>query len=156
MPPVARELEREEEEVTRTRERTFKIAMSDEPGTYPEDELHQLLVECLARKLVTIDWIRDVLLPECLKQPTVTRDQLKTQLVAKTQADARKIGLALTSLSNQLGRKENDFLRQILGFGHPNHYWEKDDVFIRPEHRDLVIQVLEEVRPETVAPAATP
>lgn len=146
----------EEEEVTRTRERTFKIPMSDEPGTYPEDELHQLLVEYLSRNLVTIDWIKDVLLPECLKKPTVTRSELKTQLMAKTQADARKIGLALTSLSNQLGRKENDFLRQVLGYGYPNHYWEKDDFFIRPEHRDLVIQVLEEVSPDTASPPATP
>ena len=146
----------EEEEVTRTKERTFKIPMSDEPGKYPEDELHQLLVDYLSRTLVTIDWIRDVLLPECLKQATVTRDELKTQLVAKTQADARRIGLALTSLSNQLGRKENAFLRQVLGYGYPNHYWEKDDFFIRPEHRDLVIQVLEEVSPDTASPGATP
>jgi hypothetical protein len=136
----------EEEEVTRTRERTFKIPMSDEPGTYPEDQLHQLLVEYLSRNLVTIGWIRDVLLPECLKQSTVTRDELKTQLMARTQADARKIGLALTSLSNQLGRKENDFLRQVLGYSYPNHFWEKDHFFIPPEHRELVVLVLAEIR----------
>jgi ribosomal protein S24E len=139
----------EEEEVTRTRERTFKIPMSDEPGRYPDDELHRRLVDYLSRNLVTIDWIRDVLLPECLQRSTVTREELKTQLVAKTQADARKIGLALTSLSNQLGRKENDFLRQVLGYSYPNHFWEKDDFFIRPEHRDLVIQVLAEVRSDS-------
>jgi hypothetical protein len=146
----------EEEEVTRTGTRTFKIPMSDEPGTYPEDELHPLLVEYLSRELPTIGWIRDVLLPECLKQSTVTRDELKTQLVAKTQTDARKIGLALTSLSNQLGRKENDFLRQVLGYGYPNHYWEKDDFFVRSEHRNLVVQVIEEVRTATPAPASMP
>jgi ribosomal protein S24E len=146
----------EEEEVTRTGTRTFKIPMSDEPGTYPEDELHPLLVEYLSRELPTIGWIRDVLLPECLKQSTVTRDELKTQLVAKTQTDARKIGLALTSLSNQLGRKENDFLRQVLGYGYPNHYWEKDDFFVRSEHRNLVVQVIEAVRTATPAPASMP
>jgi hypothetical protein len=76
----------------------------------------------------------------------VTRDQLK-DLVAQTEyAEARKVGLALGSLSVQLGRKENDFLRQVLGYGYPDHPWEKDDFFIRPEHRELVAQVLDEVR----------
>lgn len=134
------------EEETRTGRRNPKIAMSDEPGTYSEDQLRPLLVDYLSRNLVTIGWIRDLLLPECMTQPTVTRNQLK-ELVAQTEsADARKIGLALGSLSSQLGRKENDFLRQVLGYGYPNHYWEKDDFFIRPEHRELVGQVLEEVR----------
>jgi hypothetical protein len=82
----------------------------------------------------------------------VTRDQLK-DLVAQTEsAEARKVGLALGSLSVQLGRKENDFLRQVLGYGYPDHPWEKDDFFIRPEHRELVAQVLDEVRCAPIDP----
>jgi hypothetical protein len=142
----------EEEEEARTGGKKFTIPMSDEPGTYQEDQLRGLLVEYLSRNLVTIAWIRDLLLPECLKQPTVTRDQLK-DLVAQTEStDARKVGLALGSLSSQLGRKENDFLRQVLGYGYPNHPWEKDDFFIRPEHRELVAQILEEVRADRSRP----
>ena len=142
----------EEEEEARTAGRKFKIPMSDEPGTYAEDQLRRLLVEYLSRNLVTIGWIRDLLLPECLQRPTVTRDQLK-DLVAQTEsAEARKVGLALSSLSSQLGRKENDFLRQVLGYGYPDHPWEKDDFFIRPEHRELVAQVLDEVRADRSGP----
>jgi hypothetical protein len=142
----------EEEEEARTAGRKFKIPMSDEPGTYPEDQLRGLLVEYLSRNLVTIGWIGELLLPECLQRPTVTRDQLK-DLVAQTEsAEARKVGLALGSLSSQLGRKENDFLRQVLGYGYPDHPWEKDDFFIRPEHRELVAQVLDEVRADRSGP----
>jgi hypothetical protein len=87
--------------------------------------------------------VRDLLLPACLEQPKVTRDRLR-ELVAQTEsADAGKIGPALSSLSSQLGRKGNDFLRQALGYSSANHPWEKDDFFIRPEHRELVVQVLE-------------
>jgi hypothetical protein len=142
----------EEEEEARGGGRKFTIPMSDEPGTYPEDQLRVLLVEYLSRNLVTIRWIRDLLLPECLRVPVVTRVQLKDLVAQKESADARKVGLALTSLSSQLGRKENDFLRQVLGYGYPNHPWEKDDFFIRPEHRDLVSQVLEEAHPEAAQP----
>lgn len=145
----------EEEEEARA-PRRFTIPMSDEPGSYPEEELRPRLVEYLSRDLVTIGWIRDLLLPACLEDPKVTRDQLK-ELVAQTEsADAKKVGLALGSLSSQLGRKENDFLRQVLGYGYPNHPWEKDDFFIRPKYRDLVAQVLKEVRDDGAAPAAPP
>jgi hypothetical protein len=86
----------------------------------------------------------------------VTRDQLK-ELVAQTEsADAKKLGLALGSLSSQLGRKENDFLRQVLGYSYPNHPWEKDDFFIRQEYRGLVAQVLKEVRGDRAEPNAAP
>ncbi|HEX2458711.1 MAG TPA: hypothetical protein VHJ58_01075, partial [Vicinamibacterales bacterium] len=142
----------EEEEEARTAGRKFKIPMSDEPGTYPEDQLRGLLVEYLSRNLVTIGWIGELLLPECLQRPTVTRDQLK-DLVAQTEsAEARKVGLALGSLSSQLGRKENDFLRQVLGYGYPDLPWEKDDFFVRPEHRELVAQVLDAVRADRSGP----
>jgi hypothetical protein len=145
----------EEEEEART-PRKFTIPMSDEPGSYPEEELRPRLVGYLSRSLVTIGWIRDLLLPACLEYPKVTRDQLK-ELVAQTEsADAKKVGLALGSLSSQLGRKENDFLRQVLGYSYPNHPWEKDDFFIRPEYRDLVAQVLKEVRGDRAEPTAGP
>jgi hypothetical protein len=144
----------EEEEEARTGGRKFTIPMSDEPGVYPEEELRPLLIEYLSRNLVTIGWIRDLLLPACLEQPKLTRDQLK-ELVAQTEsAAAKNVGLALSSLSSQLGRKENDFLRQVLGYSYPNYPWMKDDFFIRPVHHDLVSEVLEEVRRGEAQPTA--
>jgi ribosomal protein S24E len=146
----------EEEEEARSRERKFTIPMSDEPGSYPEEELRPRLVEYLSRNLVTIGWIRDLLLPACVERPKLTRDELKELVAQSEAADAKKVGLALGSLSSQLGRKENDFLRQVLGYSYPNHPWEKDDFFIRAEHRELVAQVLEEVRRDKAQPAAAP
>lgn len=145
----------EEEEDART-PRKFTIPMSDEPGSYPEEVLRPRLVEYLSRNLVTVGWIRDLLLPACLENPKVTRDQLKELVAQAESADAKKVGLALGSLSSQLGRKENDFLRQVLGYSYPNHPWEKDDFFIRPEYRDLVAQVLNEVRRDRAEPTARP
>lgn len=140
----------EEEEEARVGGRKFTIPMSDEPGAYPEEQLRARLIGYLSRNLVTIGWIRDLLLPECLKQPMVTRDELK-ELVAQTEAaDAKKVGLALSSLSSQLGRKENDFLRQVLGYAYPNYPWMKDEFFIRPQYRELVAEGLGEVHAVTV------
>ncbi len=142
----------EEEEEARTGGRKFTIPMSDDPGAYTEEELRDRLIEYLSRNLLTIGWIRDLLLPACLEQPKMTRDQLK-ELVAQTEsADAKKIGLALSSLSSQLGRKENDFLRQVLGYSYPNYPWMKDDFFIRSEYRELVAQILEAVPGDRVEP----
>ncbi len=136
----------EEEEEARIGGRKFKIPMSDEPGSYQEDQLRARLKTYLSRDLTTIGWIRDLLLPECLKQATVTRDELK-KLVAEVEgADEKSVGLALSSLSTQLGRKENDFLRQVLGYSYPNHPWMKDDFFIMPQFRELLIEVLDDIQ----------
>jgi len=72
----------EEEEEARVGGRKYKIPMSDEPGVYPEEQLRARLIGYLSRNLVTIGWIRDLLLPECLQQPVVTRDQLKELVVS--------------------------------------------------------------------------
>lgn len=145
----------EQVEETRARERKFTIPMSDEPGSYHEEDLRPRLIEYLSRSLVTIGWIRDLLLPACLEKPKVTRDELKAELVARTEsADPKRVGLALSSLSTQLGRKENDFLRQVLGYNYPNYPWMKDDFFIRPEYRELVTQVLKETRGDQAQPTA--
>lgn len=144
----------EEEEEARA-PRKFTIPMSDEPGSYPEDVLRPRLVEYLSRNLITVGWIRDLLLPACLQGPKVTRDPLK-DLVAQTEsADAKKVGLALGSLSSQLGRKENDFLRQVLGYSYPNHPWEKDDFFIRREYLELVAHVLKEIPGDRTQPTTS-
>lgn len=136
----------EEEEETRTGGKKFKIPMSDEPGSYDEEQLRTQLKAYLSRDLTTIGWIRDLLLPECLEQSTVTRDELKKLVAEAEDSDEKSAGLALSSLSTQLGRKENDFLRQVLGYSYPNHPWMKDDFFVRPQFRELLVEVLGDIR----------
>jgi len=47
---------------------------SDEPGTYKDYELEELLKEYLKKERITPRRIKDVLLPLCLKNPIVSRD----------------------------------------------------------------------------------
>ena len=43
--------------------------------------------------------------------------------------------------------EKNDFLRQVIGYDHPNYRWEKDNYFVRDQYRDLVAEVLKETQP---------
>lgn len=117
--------------------------MSDEPGTYEEDQLKELLIRYLSQDLVTARRIRDILLPTCLEKDLVTREELKQEFVKRdVAADSSKAGYALTVISVQLGMQKNDFLRQVIGYEHPTYYWEKDNYFIRPSYKPLVAEVL--------------
>jgi hypothetical protein len=49
---------------------------------------------------------------------------------------------SLAVISLQLGMLKNDFLRQVLAYEYPTYSWEKDNYRIRPEYRDLVVDVL--------------
>lgn len=119
------------------------ITMSDDAGSYEYDQLELLLVRYLSQKLVTAQRIRDILLPLCLKQDHVTREELKEEFVARNIApDVNKAGYSLTSFSLQIGLQKNDFLRQVIGYQYPNNPWEKDNYFIQPEYRSLVEKVL--------------
>lgn len=144
----------EQIEAERTKKaKTFTVPMSDEPGEYERDQLRELLGRYLSQDgFVTVQRIRDVLLPACLEQEVVTRDTLKQALVRSGAADdLSKAGLSLTGLSSQMGMQKNDFLRQVIGYGYPNNHWEKDDYHIRPEYRDLVREVLAELHTDTGA-----
>jgi hypothetical protein len=46
-----------------------------------------------------------------------------------------------------MGMAKNDFLRQIIAYEYPNFTWEKDNFSIRKQYRELVKQVLEELKP---------
>lgn len=130
----------------RVRSRKFQIPMSDEPGTYDEDELRQMLKQYLAQDTKTPRRIRDILLPAALKQKRVQREKLKEEFVACGIADeVNKAGLQVTGISQQIGMEKNAFLRQVIGYEYPNNPWEKDNYFIRDEYRETVKQVLEEL-----------
>jgi hypothetical protein len=91
--------------------------------------------------------MRDILLPACLKTKILTRDQSKKAFVDFDPTyDESKVGYYLTPLSSQLGMKKNDFLRQVVAYEYPRHPWEKDNFSIREEYRDLVRQVLDELK----------
>jgi len=136
----------EEVEKERTKKKKFTIPMSDEPGSYESDELKSLLIDYLKRPQVTIQRIKDVILPYCLKHKKMTRDKLKEELLKyDSELESSKVGYHLTVISNQLGMKKNDFLRQVLKYEYPNNPWEKDNYQIREEYRGLVEEILNEL-----------
>lgn len=136
----------EEVEQERIRKRKFQIPMSDEPGKYELPELRRLLAQYLTQDLYSARRIQSVLLPVCLEQGVVTRDELKEEFVKRGQADSvRDAGYFLSLISQQIGMKKNDFLRQVIGYEYPNNPWEKDNYRIRDEYRELVSEVSQEL-----------
>jgi hypothetical protein len=133
------------EEVVREktkRQRTFQIPMSDEPGSYPMDELRSRWKQYLANGSDTATWIRQILLPACLQSDKVSRDTIKQQLVEKHFADTlQKAGYQLSVISGQFGRAENDFLRQVIDYDYPTNPWEKDNYHIRDGYREFAQQL---------------
>ena len=83
---------------------------------------------------------------------SLTREQLKKELLDYDSAlDASKVGYHLTTMSSQLGMKKNDFLRQVVAYEYPNYAWEKDNFSLREEFKDLVREVLDEIKDKTGA-----
>ena len=132
----------------RTKRGKFKIPMSDEPGSYENEELRELLTRYLSQEMVSAKRIRNVLLPACLEHGVLQRDQLKEEFVTRGEAeDIALAGYRVTLVSSQLGMEKNDFLRQVVGYSYPNNSWEKDDYFIRDEYKDFVKELLDELGP---------
>ena len=126
------------------KKKRFEIPMSDEPGNYDENTLKEFLTNYLSRNQITIQRIKNVLLPACLEKNIVTREELKSELVKNDPTvDETKVGYYLTVISSQLGMKKNDFLRQVLKYEYPNNPWEKDNFQIINEYRKLVEEILE-------------
>jgi len=140
---ISEELEQERVE----KQKKFKIPMSDDPGKYEEQQLKKILIEYLTRKDVTNQRIRDVLFPACLQKKVITREELKHKyLEVEPNVDESKVGYYLTPISSQLGMTKNDFLRQVITYEYPRFSWEKDNFSIRDEYRNLVKQILDEIK----------
>jgi hypothetical protein len=91
--------------------------------------------------------MRDILLPALLKTKVLSRDQVKRAFVDfDPKYDENKVGYYLTLVSSQLGMAKNDFLRQVVAYDYPRHHWEKDNFSIRDEYRNLVKEVLDELK----------
>jgi len=141
----------EEVEKAKSEKRKFKILMSDEPGEYSDEELKDLLKKYLSKDLYSARRIKNVVLPYLLKNKIATRSELKQELVKTGIAkDEGQSGYFLSLISNQLGQKKKDYLRQIISYEYPNHPWEKDNFTIREEYRDLVINILNELNEKDI------
>jgi hypothetical protein len=137
----------EMEEERRRKQKKFEIPMSDDPGSHDIPQLKQLLSDYLSRDKVTNRRMRDILLPSLLKKKVLTRHELKKEFVEfDPNYDESTVGYYLSLVSSQLGMKKNDFLRQVVAYEYPRHRWEKDNFSIREQYRDLVNEVLEEMK----------
>ena len=124
----------------------FTIPKSDEPGSYEDDVLEEKLKMYLSKKLYSAQRIRDFFLPILIEKGKITRDQLRKEFVRLEAADDKsQAGYFLALISNQLGHKWKDYLRQIIYYEYPNHPWEKDNFRIREGYTNLVKKVLSEL-----------
>jgi hypothetical protein len=100
--------------------------MSNEPGTYEPGTLEIKLTEYLSKNLFSSQRIRDFFLPILLEKGQVTRELLRKEFVRlKAAPDESQAGYFLSLISNQLGHKWKDYLRQIVSYDFPKHPWEK-------------------------------
>lgn len=133
----------EREKVNRKK---YVIEMSNEPGSYEIIDLKEKLKKYLSENLYSAKRIRDCFLPTLLKHEKVTREHMRKEFVnMKAAPDESQAGYFLALISNQLGHKKKDFLRQVISFEYPNYPWEKDNFCIRLEYRQLVEDVLKEL-----------
>jgi Endonuclease NucS len=136
----------EEVEREKTNKKKFVIERSNEPGKYDEPTLKEKLTQYLSQDLSSAQRIRDYFLPILLKNKTVTREEMRKEFIKLGAGDEGQVGYFLALISNQLGFKWNDYLRQVISYDFPNNKWEKDNFGIRPEYRELVKEVLDRLR----------
>lgn len=135
----------EEVEKERSQKQQRRIPMSDEPGSYGDDELQILLRKYLSEDRATPSRIREVLLPLCLDHDPVKRDDIKNELVKRKEArDEGQAGIILTTISRELGVRRRDYLRQVIRYEKPNP-WEKENYRIEAEYKDMVSELLGEL-----------
>ncbi len=138
----------EEIEKAKANKRTFKIIMSDEPGNYPPEELQELLTNYLSKNIYSASRIKIIMLPYLLKHNRkATREEIKKEFVKlKAAENMTQAGQFLSLISNQLGQKNKDFLRQIINYEYPNYSWEKDNFYLREEYRSMVAETLDKLK----------
>lgn len=137
----------EEVEKQNANRKKFIIEMSNDPGAYDKATLEAKLIEYLSKNLYSSQRIRDYFLPTLLEKGKVSRDQLRKEFVRlKAAPDESQAGYFLSLISNQLGHKWKDYLRQVISYEYPNHPWEKDNFQIRDEYVELVRTVLAKVK----------
>ncbi len=122
---------------------TFKIPMSDDPGNYEMDVLEEKWKEYFSKQLITIQRMKEVMLPKLAESKKVTREEMKKFLVeGKVLKDDNKAGYVMVLISNQMGMQKNDFLRQVIEYDYPNYEWEKDNYRIRKGYEEFIEKII--------------
>ncbi len=136
----------EEVEKQKANKKKFIIEMSNEPGNYDEATLEKHLADYLSKNLYSALRMREHFLPLLLEKGTITREELKKEFVKRKAApDESQAGYFLSLISNQLGHKWKDYLRQVIKYDYPNHPWEKDNFHIKEEYKELVKRVINKI-----------
>ncbi len=128
----------------RTKSKSFTISKCDKPGTFNDEDLKKHLIRYLSIDKVTNQKIRKILLPALLPVEVLTRDQVVEEF-EKAGFNRTRAGKIVAWISNQMSMKKNSFLRQVVSYGNPIHDWEKNDYAARPEYKELVKEVLQEL-----------
>ncbi len=77
----------------------------------------------------------------------LSRLQLQQEVIkSKYNIDPAKTGYNLAHISTQLSLNYNDFLRQIIAYEYLPYSREKDNYCLREDYKDLVEEVLEELK----------
>lgn len=136
----------EEVEKERSQKQQRKIPMSDEPGSYGDDELETLLRKYLSEDRATPRRIREIVLPLCLDHEPVKRDEIKNELTKRKEAkDEAQVGIILTTISRELGIKQRGYLRQVIRYDKPNP-WEKDNYRIEGKYKGMIKDLLNDLK----------
>ena len=136
----------EEVEKERSQKQQRKIPMSDEPGSYGDNELEAVLRKYLSEDRATPRRIREILLPLCLDHEPIKRDEIKNELTRRKEArDEGHAGTILTTVSRELGIKQRDYLRQVIRYDKLNS-WEKENYRIDEKYQGVVRDLLSELK----------
>ena len=143
----------EEIEIDKINKKKYKIEMSDEQGTYEDNELKELLIKYFQKNLWSSKRIEKVMLPFLLKNDgNISREELKKEFISVGGDlggnDAMQAGIFIALISNQLGQKKKDYLRQIILYDYPQYPWQKDNFRVNPKYVMLVKEVLDLVKNE--------
>ncbi|KAF2957822.1 hypothetical protein AS159_05305 [Thermotoga sp. Ku-13t] len=113
------------------------------PANNEESTLRKLLKDYLLQNKDVPRWIRNVLLPLCLKLGTVTREVIKKELIRQGEAkDMQQAGLVLTTISKSIN--DHDFLEKVIRYDRPKP-WIKENYRIAEEYAGMVKDILDEI-----------
>jgi hypothetical protein len=137
----------EEAEIEIVKRRKFVLEMSDQPGDYDASTLKSHLKKYFSNNLWSSKRLRNTFIPALLNKKIMTREQMKKEFVKMNEADNEsQAGYFLALISTQIGFNYNDFLRQVISYEYPNNPWEKDNFSIKEDYRQLVEDLLKELK----------
>lgn len=143
----------EEVEKDKINKKKYILEMSDDSGNYEEEELKDLLERYLRKDLWSSKRIKNIMLPYLLKNKDgVTREDLKQEFLRVGGElggkDNKQAGIYIALISNQLGQKKKDYLRQVIMYDYPNFTWEKDNFKVNPKYLHVVESILKTLQEE--------